>query len=122
MSDELRPEVMTPEEVARYLRRKVTTIYAALRDGELPGLKLKRRWRVRRCDIDALFVGAKSSPPPPPPPEYPPLPMSLPPRRPPGRPRKKPPPLSANDDEMAKWARGYVNRLAKRRAKHDRGA
>jgi excisionase family DNA binding protein len=57
------PAVLTPEEVAHYMRRPLTTIWAVLRRGEIPSSFVGRRYRVRRSDVEALFHGSSAIPP-----------------------------------------------------------
>ncbi len=54
-------ELLTPEEVADYLRVNPHTAYRLLRSGRLPGAKIGHQWRVRKADLDAYLdrrVGA----------------------------------------------------------------
>lgn len=50
MSDEL----LTPEEVAEWLRVTPDTIYRWLREGELPAIKLGRLYRIPKAEVLAL--------------------------------------------------------------------
>lgn len=50
--DETSPEVMTVEEVAKYLRVSRSTVYRLLRDREIPASKVGGYWRFRRHVID----------------------------------------------------------------------
>lgn len=45
--------LMTIEEVAKYLRVKKRTIYEWLKRGQIPAVKLIGQWRFRRDKIDA---------------------------------------------------------------------
>ncbi len=47
----LQDELMTVEEVARYMRLPHSTIYKLLQEGKLPGFKVGRHWRFRRETI-----------------------------------------------------------------------
>jgi excisionase family DNA binding protein len=49
------PELITIEEAAEYLRLSRNTVYGLCRRGVLPAIKLGRKWRVRRSDLEALF-------------------------------------------------------------------
>jgi excisionase family DNA binding protein len=50
-------DIMTPEEVADYLRLNRETVYRNLRQGRLPGIKVGAQWRVSRSALDnALCV------------------------------------------------------------------
>jgi excisionase family DNA binding protein len=52
--------VLTPEEVAEYLRVNPQTVYRLLRAGKCPGVKIGRQWRIRRADLDGCFLGHSS--------------------------------------------------------------
>jgi len=52
MSD--KPEIMTAQEVARYLRLGLMTVYNLAKRGVIPGVKLGRCWRFYRKDIENL--------------------------------------------------------------------
>ncbi len=45
-------EIMTVEEVARYLKLKPQTVYKWAQDGQIPGTKLGKEWRFRRRILD----------------------------------------------------------------------
>ena len=45
-------EVMTVEEVARYLKLKPQTVYKWAQEGQIPGTKLGKEWRFRRAILD----------------------------------------------------------------------
>jgi len=49
MSD---PDIMTLEEVARYLKVKPQTVYKWAQDGQIPGTKLSKEWRFRKSILD----------------------------------------------------------------------
>ena len=44
--DVMEAQLLTPNQVAERLQLSVRTVYAWLRDGRLPGIRLGRRWRV----------------------------------------------------------------------------
>jgi excisionase family DNA binding protein len=48
-------EIMTLEEVARYLKMQPQTIYLWAQTGKIPGAKLGKEWRFRKDIIDAWF-------------------------------------------------------------------
>lgn len=48
-------ELLTADEVARYLGLRPTTIYQWCREGRLPCLKLGKEWRVRRGVLEAFL-------------------------------------------------------------------
>jgi excisionase family DNA binding protein len=54
----LEKEFLTPEEAAQLLDVHVDTIREWLRCSppKLPGTKIGDLWRIKRCDIDALFA------------------------------------------------------------------
>lgn len=45
---------ITPEEVADELGLSLTTVYNLLRKGELPGVKIGRKWFILREKIERL--------------------------------------------------------------------
>jgi excisionase family DNA binding protein len=51
------PQLLNVPETADYLRLCEMTVYRMLERGELPGVKVAGRWRVRRVDLDALLAG-----------------------------------------------------------------
>ena len=48
-------EIMTLEEVAKYLKVKPQTIYTWAQDGTIPAAKLGKEWRFRKPVIDRWF-------------------------------------------------------------------
>ena len=46
-------EILTVEELARYLKLKPQTIYKWAQEGQLPAIKLGKEWRFRKTLIDA---------------------------------------------------------------------
>ena len=48
-------EIMTVQEVARYLRLNEATIYKMANAGDIPAVKVGRAWRFRRQQIDDWF-------------------------------------------------------------------
>ena len=48
-------EIMTVEEVAKYLKMKPQTIYTWAQKGKIPAAKIGKEWRFRRDVIDAWF-------------------------------------------------------------------
>ncbi|MGQ9571711.1 MAG: helix-turn-helix domain-containing protein [Dehalococcoidia bacterium] len=57
---EARPEVLTVEELARYLRVSRSTLYRLLRDREIPAAKIGGYWRFRRQTIDEWLARNES--------------------------------------------------------------
>lgn len=52
-------EVLSPEEAARYIDVHPQTIYRLLRQGEIPGRKIGRQWRILKAALDDyLRMGA----------------------------------------------------------------
>ena len=45
-------DIMTLEEVARYLKVKPQTVYKWAQEGQIPGTKLSKEWRFRRSILD----------------------------------------------------------------------
>jgi len=50
---------LTPEEVARYLRVNPRTVYRGLKQGQIPGIKIGRLWRIRKEDLDRLATSQR---------------------------------------------------------------
>ncbi len=48
-------EIMTIEEVARYLKLKSQTIYTWAQSGKIPAVKLGKEWRFKKSVIDHWF-------------------------------------------------------------------
>ncbi len=48
-------EIMTLEEVAKYLKLKPQTIYNWAQDGKIPAAKLGKEWRFKKSIIDKWF-------------------------------------------------------------------
>jgi len=48
-------DIMTLEEVAKYLKLKPQTIYAWAQDGKIPAAKLGKEWRFKKTIIDKWF-------------------------------------------------------------------
>lgn len=46
-------EVLTVPDVARYLKLPISTIYALVQEGQLPGRKIGRQWRFYKPLVDA---------------------------------------------------------------------
>jgi excisionase family DNA binding protein len=45
-------EIMTVEQVAKYLKLKPQTVYKWAQEGQIPGTKLGKEWRFRRRILD----------------------------------------------------------------------
>ena len=48
-------DIMTLEQVARYLKLKPQTIYNWAQNGKIPAAKLGKEWRFRKSIIDMWF-------------------------------------------------------------------
>ena len=48
-------DIMTLEEVAKYLKLKPQTIYTWAQNGKIPAAKLGKEWRFRKSVIDRWF-------------------------------------------------------------------
>jgi excisionase family DNA binding protein len=48
-------EIMTIEEVAKYLKLKPQTIYSWAQNGKIPAAKLGKEWRFKRSVVDKWF-------------------------------------------------------------------
>ena len=55
MQTSAKQELLTVRELAGLTRRSEAAVRASLLRGELPAVKLGRRWFVRRRDLDRLF-------------------------------------------------------------------
>lgn len=53
------PEVLTPEQAAKYLQLDITTIYKKLKAGTIPGGKVAGRWRLLKSELDAIMRGKR---------------------------------------------------------------
>ncbi|MCD6231458.1 helix-turn-helix domain-containing protein [Candidatus Aerophobetes bacterium] len=55
-------EIMTVEQLAKYLNVGVTTIYKLANEGKIPGTKVGNQWRFRKEKIDEwLDKGGRTS-------------------------------------------------------------
>ena len=52
---EMNKELLTPQEVADYLKVDVRTIYRWLNNGSLPGVKIVDNWRIKKSVLNALI-------------------------------------------------------------------
>ena len=55
-------EIMTPEQVARYLQLNKDTVYRYIRDGKLIASKLGRNYRVPKVNVDLFLLATSTSP------------------------------------------------------------
>lgn len=49
-------EIMTIEEVAKYLKLKPQTIYTWAQNGKIPAAKIGKEWRFRKDIVDTWFL------------------------------------------------------------------
>ena len=56
-------KLLTPEQVAKRLQVTERTVYAWLRRGNLPALKLGRLWRIRPEDLEGFLESARTKAP-----------------------------------------------------------
>ena len=52
----MKSDIMTLEEVARYLKLKPQTIYTWAQEKRIPAAKLGKEWRFRKSIIDEWFL------------------------------------------------------------------
>lgn len=53
------PEFLSIKEVAELLRLNERTILGYVRSGKIPAANVGRTYRIRKSDIDALFIQQK---------------------------------------------------------------
>lgn len=53
-------DILTPQEVAKYLNIHVRTIYRLAKKGGIPGGKVGGSWRFKKDVLDGLFLGKKN--------------------------------------------------------------
>jgi len=53
-------EIMTPKEVATYLKMSVLTVYKHAKQGTIPGFRIGNSWRFDKNRIDAALLGGDS--------------------------------------------------------------
>jgi excisionase family DNA binding protein len=54
-------EIMTPKEVASYLKMSVLTVYKHAKQGTIPGFRIGNSWRFDKKRIDAALLGGEDS-------------------------------------------------------------
>ena len=47
--------IMTSQEVAKYLRIPIRTLYKLCQEGKIPATKVGRHWRFRKDNLDRWF-------------------------------------------------------------------
>jgi excisionase family DNA binding protein len=50
------PEIMTPKEVASYLKMSVLTVYKHAKQGTIPGFRVGNSWRFDKKKIDEVLL------------------------------------------------------------------
>ena len=55
------PEVMTIDDLARYLQLSKSSLYKLAQEGKVPGQKVGRHWRFKRDTIDRWLDHGKGS-------------------------------------------------------------
>ncbi|MCX5905004.1 MAG: helix-turn-helix domain-containing protein [Proteobacteria bacterium] len=53
------PEILTPKEVANYLKMSVLTVYKHAKEGVIPGFRVGNSWRFDKTKIDELLIGSQ---------------------------------------------------------------
>ena len=53
-------EIMTPKEVASYLKLSVLTVYKHAKQGTIPGFRIGNSWRFDKKKIDAALLGEEN--------------------------------------------------------------
>ena len=53
-------EIMTPKEVASYLKLSVLTVYKHAKQGTIPGFRIGNSWRFDKNKIDAALLGEEN--------------------------------------------------------------
>ena len=55
-------EILTPKEVAQYLKMSVLTVYKHAKQGTIPGFRVGNSWRFDRRKIDAVLLHGEENP------------------------------------------------------------
>ena len=53
-------EIMTPKEVANYLKMSVLTVYKHAKQGTIPSFRIGNSWRFDKNKIDAVLLGEEN--------------------------------------------------------------
>jgi excisionase family DNA binding protein len=53
-------EIMTPKDVASYLKMSVLTVYKHAKQGTIPGFRVGNSWRFDKDKIDEVLVRGSS--------------------------------------------------------------
>ena len=54
-------DLLTVKEVAEILRVSQTTVLRMIEDGELPAIRVRNQWRIRRSELDDYLQRGGSS-------------------------------------------------------------
>ena len=54
-------DLLTVKEVAEILRVSQPTVLRMIEDGELPAIRVRNQWRIRRAELDAYLQRGGSS-------------------------------------------------------------
>ena len=57
------PEIMTPKEVAQYLKMSVLTVYKHAKQGTIPGFRIGNSWRFDKKKIDDVLLRSSGAEP-----------------------------------------------------------
>lgn len=55
-------EIMTPKEVAKYLKMSVLTVYKHAKLGTIPGFRVGNSWRFDKKKIDEVLLNTDENP------------------------------------------------------------
>ena len=58
---ETMPEIMTPKEVAQYLKMSVLTVYKHAKQGTIPEFRIGNSWRFDKKRIDAALLQSSNT-------------------------------------------------------------
>lgn len=50
------PQFLDPAEVAACTRLSLNVVYRLINDRQLPAVKIRNRWRIRRQDVETLMA------------------------------------------------------------------
>jgi len=50
------PEILTPQQVSKYLQVNLETVYRLVKDGRIPAFRVGRVWRFHRIDIERYIT------------------------------------------------------------------
>lgn len=53
-------DIMTPKEVAKYLKMSVLTVYKHAKLGTIPGFRVGNSWRFDKQKIDEVLLNAEA--------------------------------------------------------------